>query len=310
MAFSKLSLAILFCGMMACSEGKDTLTEISEVTFQPHEKPAHPASSALLQQIFGDLKTASSYIPEDAAYFNSVIVGDTVREIYYGSYDHQRALKKLSPEGRALVKLILSNCRLNPAQRNDSGKPQPGNTVKTSIHLSSEGRLCPYVIKKSVHKTRGISAIKGDPKAGTAYWTENLSMSIEEHRDVRDATIRSLSQVHSLHFANKINGNLVYKASNTGFEIKALLKGTGQAEVAFANGLVLRGPVHSLTVTEDDNTTVKVRFLGSTGQGDILILVIRDDAQVLKVYVNGELASSDILDAFGLNLMEVASRRY
>ncbi|KYG63894.1 hypothetical protein AZI86_13840 [Bdellovibrio bacteriovorus] len=288
--------------------GEGRIFEEPPVSFQPTEKPTRPVSPALLQQVFGNLKSASAYIPDDAAYFSSVIVGDTARDIYYGGYDQSRAMQKLTPEGRAFVKTLLKNCRLNPAKKTESGRAQPGGSVRMNLTLSSSGANCGYVLNKSVQKSRNFSNVSGDGKASR--WSESVSTTIEDHRELRDPDIQGLSQIISLHFINKVTGMVGYKASNLGFEINANLKGSGKAEVQFANGMKLSGPVHSETTTVDGKTTVKVRFLGSTPQGDILILVIRDDVNVLKVYVNGEVAPPEILDAFGLNLMEVASRRY
>jgi hypothetical protein len=95
-----------------------------------------------------------------------------------------------------------------------------------------------------------------------------------------------------------------------GFKINATLKGSGYAALTFADGTYLKGPVNSETVSVEGQTSTKVRFYGSTGKGDILILALRDELGALKVYVNGTPASTDMLDAFGLNLMEMASRRF
>lgn len=288
--------------------GPGAIFEEPPVTFSPQEKPARPVSSAVLQQVLVNLKQAGALIPDDAAYFSSIIVGETARDVFYG--DQSRALQKLTPEGRAFTKNLLRNCRLNPAKKTESGKAQPGSSVRINVALSSEGANCGYIVKKSVQKSRSISPMVADPKGNASRWSENVTTVLEDHRELRDESIQQLSQITGLHFVNKVTGTVAYKASNLGFEINATLKGAGQAEVSFANGMVLRGPVNSETVTEEGKVTVKVRFLGSTPQGDILILIIRDDVNVLKVYVNGEEAPSEILDAFGLNLMEVASRRY
>lgn len=290
--------------------GEGRIFEEPPISFQPTEKPARPVSPALLQQVFSNLKSASAFIPDDAAYFSSIIVGETSREIYYGSHDQTRAMQKLTPEGRAFVKSLLRNCRLNPAKKIESGRAQPGGSVRMNLTLSSSGANCGYVLNKSVQKSRVFTAVSPDSQGSASRWSESVSTTIEDHREVRDADIQDLSQITSLHFTNKVTGTVGYRASKLGFEINANLKGSGKAEVTFANGMKLTGPVNSETTTDDGKTTVKVRFLGSTPHGEILILVIRDDVNVLKVYVNGEAAPPEILDAFGLNLMEVASRRY
>lgn len=280
-----------------------------QVTFQPNEKPKHPASPVLVQSLLGDLKSANSYLPEDAAYFTSVIVGDTVREVYSGSYDQLRALKKLAPEGRAFVKSLLSYCQLTPAKKTESGKNQPGNRVHTSLLLSAQGPSCGYVLKKSLQRTKAISTVTGDTKI--ANWSATITSKTEDRREIRDTKIKNLSNIVSFNFVNSVNGTINYTASREGFKIKALLKGSGYADITFNNGMVLKGPVHSETVTEaDGKTTVKLRFSGTTENGDILILALRDEFNVLKVYLNGEPVSADVVEFFGLSLIQVASARY
>jgi hypothetical protein len=154
------------------------------VTFHPNDKPANPASLIVQGQIFSTLKKGLRYIPQDAALFNAIIVGDRVHDIYNGGGDREAALNKLVPEGQAFLRDIKSKCLLNPAQKTESGRPKPGTSVNTSIKMSSSGTTCDYVIDKSIAKTVVYSNSDVDPNKGVYHWSENVSISMNEKRDV------------------------------------------------------------------------------------------------------------------------------
>ncbi len=281
--------------------------EAPAISFHPYEVPANPAAVKFVQDLFLSLKLTHAYVPEDAAFMKAIIVGDKVRDIYRGSHDRTQALAKLKPEGYAFMNRLVQQCKLVPAARKDSGRPKPGVTVTTTLQMSVLG--CDYSMEKSLVKNVSYSQYSTNQAEGSYSWNESYAVTSNEQREVLDKTMAGVSNLKALTFSNTVTGSANYTASKAGYQITALLKGAGQAQVVFADGEVLQGPVHSESRTDENGTTVKVRFDGKTSRGDILIMVLRDTKSVLSVYVNGVQTSNDILDAFGLNLMEVASRR-
>lgn len=315
-----LSLAgcsnVLPAGALLLGEEKPNspVPEPAAPRFEPQEKPSHPAASEDIHKILKDLKQASTWIPEDPAFMRAIIVGDKVRDIFRGSQERNQALQKLTSEGLAFLARIARDCQLAPATRKDSGVARPGNTSKSVLSMSGQGAHCEYPFSKTLEKNVTASPGTQDPNTGVYRWTESVSLTYREQRDVLNPRIQSLSNILLMERVYQTSGALDLAASAKGYDIAGKFRSTGRVKIQFTQGEVLAGSFYSESETRDNKTTTSLRFEGKIASGDVLIIALREAGTktspgTMRLFINGEPAPADILSFFGLELMEAVSTR-
>lgn len=300
-------LSVLF--LAACSDsgsgGGGGAKPVSPEDFNPKVTPPNPASKQYVQDMFSSLRLAKKIHPEDAAIFSSILEDGEVKAVDQVMRDE--AFRKLSSEGLDLLPRIYSKCRLNPAQKNQTGGGTSTITDRTSI--SSDGSNCNYIVQNSREQVTQFSPESEDKNTGWVTATATLRGASKSLRQLRDPTAQNFTRLVSTSSDEAVTGNVTFRFNNKTHEhiTEAQGSGTGTLAFNFTEGESVTGPIYAWTLVKSGmnaqgesikSVDMRMKFDGKSPKGDIVIIILATENGTLA-YLNGEEVDPDSLGIMG-----------
>lgn len=297
----KSAVVFLFLSILACSKktpefdiaNYEQTLEFSE-DFEMDVQPVRPMSPEKSQEWMDLLETSSNLVPSTGAIVNKVIYNNTLREIKSGSEEKNLQLKRLNPQGVALVSQANSLCRREAPSLSNEGEVIIGKKIKREVQMSWSGESCPLKISDSLVADIHFDKIQIERPSQHANILSRINSIRKFQRSVANPKVE---RAYLKTFDFYLNTRSYIEYVDEVYKKKSFISSQSDGNLVLESsfGDLIKGPLKIETIMSGTWKETRLLFLGESSHGQMRWVIKNLNNKYFEASVNGEMLDNVVI---------------